>query len=235
MKPKYANELDFCPLLRDMLISGRTSLSNGEQIAISGTSTLNNIRALRHALKSEKYLKTLEVGLAYGASALTLLATHAELNQSGSKHIAIDPYQSTTWRSAGLTAIRNAGLTDNFTLIEQDSAVALPRLYSEEASFGLIYIDGSHIFENVFIDMFYSTLLLQPEGLLLFDDSTDRHVNKVLRFIQTNFRGILKREQVPTDKTLKQRIGHALGIQQLTAWRKVADLPRAWDAPFVDF
>ena len=227
--------LDFCPSLKKLLSTGHVRLSSGEHIAVAGTSTLNNIKALRCVLQKEKPSNTLEIGLAYGASALTFLSTNAELKRPNLQHVAIDPYQSSKWRSAGLDVIREANLASSFKLIEQDSAIALPSLCSEGASFGVIYIDGSHIFENVFIDMFYCTRLLDVGGLLLFDDSMDRHVKKVLRFVETNFKDILKLEDVVANKSWKQSIGQTFGFRQLTAYRKLADLSRAWSTKFIDF
>jgi len=171
------------------LAIGCVNIGESERVAVSGTSTLNNISSIRHALKKEKPQKTMEVGLAYGASALTFLATHAELRQASSQQLAIDPYQSTSWRSAGVEAIRSAGLESNFALIEQDSALALPRLCTEGASFGMIYIDGSHIFEDVFVDFFYCARLLELNRLLLFDDCSDKHIKRCCgslnQFIET--------------------------------------------------
>ncbi len=36
-------------------------------------------------------------------------------------------------------------------------------------------------------------------------------------------------------KALKKRIGNRLGIRQLTAFTKIADPPRAWNAAFRKF
>ena len=71
------NSLDFCPTLKKILATGYVNIGESERVAVSGTSTLNNISAIRHALKKEKPQKTMEIGLAYGASALIFLATHA--------------------------------------------------------------------------------------------------------------------------------------------------------------
>jgi len=229
------SSLNFCPTLKEILETGYVNIGEGERVPVSGTSTLNNIRAIRHALIIEKPLMTMEIGLAYGASALTFLATHAELNQANSQHFAIDPFQSTSWSSAGVKAIRSAGLESNFALIEQDSALALPQLCAEGASFGIIYIDGSHIFEDVFVDFYFCARLLKSKGLLLFDDCRDKHIKKVLRFIESNYNGIFMKEDIRPYKTWKQTVGTALGIQQLTAYRKIGEMPRAWNAEFLNF
>ena len=37
--------------------------------------------------------------------------------------------------------------------------------------FDMIYIDGSHEFDEVFVDAYYSYRLLSPGGIMLLDDS----------------------------------------------------------------
>lgn len=230
------SEAKFCPTLYNMLTSKSIDLPGITELPIHSTSTINNIRTIRQLLINERPIATLEIGLAFGASALTFLATHKEIHSSQIfSHTAIDPFQASDWKSAGLHAIQSAGLMTNFTHIEQDSALALPTLCSEDNTYGLIYVDGSHIFENVFVDFFYCARLLSLNGLILFDDCTDKHVRKVLKFIEKNYIGILKREYITHSPTLKQRIGHSVGIQQLIAYRKIGHPPRKWNAPFVDF
>ena len=216
--------------------SRQINLPNGDSLPIRATSTLNNIKTIRRLLQTEKPSTTLEIGLAFGASALAILATQKELHGEGSfEHVSIDPYQKGAWKSAAIHMIAEAGLDHSFTHIAEDSALALPQLVRDQKSFGLIYVDGSHIFENVFVDFFFCSRLLSNNGLMLFDDSTDKHVRKVLKFIDSNYSGILQRENVVDSPTLKQRLGNSLGIRQLTVYRKIGNPPRKWDTAFQNF
>ena len=52
---------------------------------------------------------TLEVGMAYGVSTLTMCEAIANLPHIAT-HIAIDPHQGTKWRGIGLHNVRAAGL-----------------------------------------------------------------------------------------------------------------------------
>lgn len=108
-----------------------------------------------------------------------------------------------------------------------------------EARFGFVYIDGSHLFEDVFVDTYYATRMLKMGGIVVFDDSTNRHVAKVLRFIRANMQPGLEevdltrfREPRPS---LRYRLARRLGKVQLTAFRRVGNVERAWDAPFHSF
>lgn len=231
------DELQFCPTLHNMIQTGHVQLPNGEEVSIRGTSTLNNIRTIRQLITKERPGSTLEIGLAFGASALTFLATLNEIHGPSYHHTAIDPFQSEVWKSAAVHSIESAGLSQNFTHLEQDSALALPNLCSAGKTYDLIYVDGSHLFEDVFIDFFYCVRMLSRDGLILFDDCTDKHVQKVIRYIDKNYSAILQRENVgdAVEHSLKRRLAHAIGIQQLVVYRKIEDPPRKWNAPFRNF
>ena len=47
------------------------------------------------------------------------------------------------------------------------------------------YIDGSHTFEDTFIEFFYLDRLLSAGGVVGFNDAGWRSVYRVIRFVQT--------------------------------------------------
>lgn len=195
-------------------------------------STRANLKTIEHLMKLSAAKYTLEVGLAFGASAVVFAAMHREQDPDGRHvHIAIDPYQSTVWDGAGTLKLEEARLAETVQVFEEMSSVVLPRLMAEGRRFGMIYVDGSHLFEDVFIDAYYSARLLESGGYLLFDDCADRHVAKVLAFIDSSVPG-LKRQK---DLTWKQAIARLLGRRQLTIYRRVGAIERQGDAPFANF
>jgi predicted O-methyltransferase YrrM len=132
-KATAITDLDYCPLLCEMVESGRAELPSGEKIPISATSTLNNLRVIRHFILAEKPEETIEIGLAFGASALAILASLAEVNKTGFNHTAIDPFQTTAWKSVALHSIESAGFADHFTYLEQESALVYFLTYVHKA------------------------------------------------------------------------------------------------------
>jgi hypothetical protein len=86
-------------------------------------------------------------------------------------------------------------------------------------------VDGSHIFENVFVDFFYSCRLLASNGLILFDDCTDKRARKVIHFIDKNYSSLMQRENLSAivNKSIMRRAANALGFRQLVAYRKIGD------------
>jgi predicted O-methyltransferase YrrM len=230
---------EFNPRLKNMLEMGETLNSKGEKIKIRSHSTLGNIRVLRELILRERYSKTLEVGLAHGASALTILSTLREVGGDGFCHSAIDPFQDKDWGGAGMRVLLDEGFANQFSLHKKLSALALPALVEDSEEYDLIYVDGSHLFEDVFVDFYYSVLLLRTGGVVLFDDCCDYHVAKVIKFIKSNFREFLSEIDYggleDPEKSLKKKIGNLLGYRQIRGFRKISDPPRQWNASFSKF
>jgi hypothetical protein len=78
--------------------------------------------------------------------------------------VIIDPAQDRFF-SSGWSAIAEAGLSGLCSLIKERSQTALPRLLSEGFLADAAFVDGSHIFHNVFVDLFYLRELVRPGGL----------------------------------------------------------------------
>jgi hypothetical protein len=231
----------FCPVLNELLEEDRAVGKNGKVFEpLSALSTRNNLETIRQLVLHFKPVCTLEVGLAFGGSAPVICALYKELGHRPERqHVALDPYQRTVWDSCGLMALDRAGLSDFVDFYEQASALALPKILETEARFGFIYIDGSHLFEDVFVDTYFSIRLLTMGGIIAFDDSTNPHVAKVLKFLRGSIGTGLEELDLTRfrerPKSLSYRLGRALGKVQLTAFLRVGEVERVWDAPFHSF
>ena len=194
-----------------------------------------------HALMHEtRALRTLEVGLSFGGSALAFCASHKELGRlPEAQHIALDPFQATVWDSCGIMALERAGLMGYMDFRQAYSALELPRLIERGVHFGLIYIDGSHLFEDVFVDAYFATRLLAEGGVIAFDDSSNPHIAKVLRFLRTNLHGALEELDLSGYREKRGRVTYRVARYfkkvQMTAFRRVGNVERAWDASFYSF
>lgn len=115
-----------------------------------GGSSVNNLRILDQLTKEHSPRTTLEIGLGPGNSALLFAYYHQAAGHGSGAHTAIDPYQTspTAFASAGLHALQRAGLTEFVTLRNGLSALELPRLVADGTAFDMIYVDGSHLFEE---------------------------------------------------------------------------------------
>lgn len=233
--------LAFCPVLDEIYRTRRAIGRTGRVYDQPGAlSTVNNLMVIRALMLERQSAATLEVGLSFGGSALTFAATHRDLQHPPSRqHVAIDPVQSTTWDDCGRLALETAGLQDYVDVREDWSSTALPTLLAAPQRYDLIYVDGSHLFEDVFVDAYFGASLLSENGLILFDDSSDPHVGKVLAFIRSNWSGRLEEVDLSPYRedggSLRYRVAKAWNRTQLRAFRKIAPGPRTWDAPFRDF
>jgi len=222
-------DFSYCPVLAEMLASNSAVDSKGNVHSAFGLSTANNLVVLRNLQLQFKATATLEVGLSMGASALVLTQSHRDLGHvAAEQHVAIDPWQEHMLSSLGIHAVERAGLSPYLKFVGQTSDLALPSLLEQGRRFGLIYVDGSHWFEDVFLDCHYSNHLLELGGIVLFDDSADPNIGKVLTFIRRNMRYALSEidlspYRADQGKSLRYRIGKATGRSQLTAFRKIGE------------
>ena len=219
----------------------RTGRTGKRFESLGSASTVNNLRTLRGLFDRVKPSATLEVGLAHGASALLFAACHQLLdNAPAGQHVAIDPMQSTVWDDSGRISLEEAGADGFVTVRENTSALVLPQLLAEGTRFGLIYIDGSHLFEDVFVDFYFATRLLEPGGVIAFDDCSDRHVRKVIQFIDRNCGNGLRRVNTAAFRhSWRQRVrlmvARYLKREQLVAYERIGEVARSWNAEFRDF
>lgn len=232
----------FNPTLQAMLNARKAVGRSGKEFAGAGAlSSDNNLITLRNLCLRLKPQRTLEIGMCFGGSALVFTASHRDLGRPAARqHTALDPFQTSVWDEAGLVAVEREGLREHLDFRPAFSSLELPRLVNEKALFDLVYIDGSHLFEDVFIDFYYVARLLSDGGMVAFDDCADSHVAKVLRFITRNLNGTFKEVELGPyrmdgGKRLRYRVARLLGKTQLRAFQKTGAAERNWDAPFVDF
>ena len=136
--------------------------------------------ALHQAVRQYRPKTVVEVGLGNGASAVAIASALA--GNGGGRLISIDPYQRGQFEGRGLEAIVHSGLADYHELIEEPSYLALPALLRRGVKAGFAYIDGWHSFDYVLVDFFFVDKLLAPGGIVGFNDTGFRSVDKVLRF-----------------------------------------------------
>jgi cephalosporin hydroxylase len=194
-------------------------------------STTRNFNEIVEILCRNRPENTLEIGMAFGGSSLIFADVGRTVCPGSYRHTAIDPYQSTVWDGVGIQCLEAAGLQTFIELFEEPSCLVLPRLLSEGRRFGVIYVDGSHLFEDVFVDAYFCSRLLATDGYLLFDDSSNGHVAKVLAFIDSNQPTL---ERLP-ERTFRNRIARFVGRRQLTVYRRQGTVERSWNSPFHSF
>ena len=216
--------------VEELLKKEYTKDKEGNDVKIKALSTRNNLLAIQNIIGKHKPLHTLEIGLAFGASALLISELH-KINAGN--HTAIDPFQNKKWRGIGVNILKQNNCLNNFKYIEGYSNDILPQLVKLDKKFDFIYIDGSHVFEDVFIDFYYAFSLLTKNGIVLFDDSADTEVNKVISYIRKNYGSYMV--ELDGWSSLKYRIARKLNKVQLVGFQKTKDKDLIWGNSFNNF
>ena len=148
--------------------------------------------SLRDWVVREGALRTLETGLGFALSTL-FICEGLLSNGPDVGHVATDPYQvkagpasGTSYAGVGLRTLEEAGVRSLVEFYEEESQIVLPRLLDEGRRFDLAFIDGSHRFEAVFLDLIYSGRLLREGGIVFVDDTHLLGVSRAIDFCVEN-------------------------------------------------
>ncbi|MGH9152784.1 MAG: O-methyltransferase [Acidimicrobiales bacterium] len=142
--------------------------------------------ALRDLAIREGARATVETGLCFGLSALSMCEALVASGQPDVRHVAMDPGQRSLAGGAGLRALREAGVAGIVEFHERKSQVVLPELLAQGRVFDLAFIDGDHRFDAAFIDLYYLHRLVKPGGLLVVDDVWMPSVRLAVSYFVTN-------------------------------------------------
>jgi predicted O-methyltransferase YrrM len=218
--------------LAEVYERGNVRTRTGDLISLSPHSIERDQgQALCELASAERAEQTIEVGMALGMS--TLFLCQAVIGRGGS-HVAIDPFQESSWGGAGLITLEQAGVREHVEFIEEESQLALPRLVSEGRTFDLAFIDGDHRFESALMDLYFMTRLVRPDGLIVMDDIWMPSIRTAVAYAERNLGLTLEPDAVPDAFRWRPRPWRR-GVPRGTGWLAVLRCPaeRAelrWDA-----
>ena len=141
---------------------------------------------LRDVLVAEGACVVIEVGLAYGSSALAIGEAVLATCGQRARHVVIDPFQVSAYSNVGWELLRSAGLEVTSRLLAEASSLALPRLLGEGFVADAAFVDGSHRFHEVFVDLYFLRKLVRPGGLIVLDDVGWPSVGGALAYFDLN-------------------------------------------------
>ncbi len=70
--------------------------------------------------------------------------------------------------------------------MRERSQLALPTLLAEGLAADAAFVDGSQVFHNVFVDLFFLWELVRPGGLVVLDDCRWPSVATAVRYFEVN-------------------------------------------------
>jgi predicted O-methyltransferase YrrM len=141
---------------------------------------------LRDLLISERVETVVEIGLAYASSALAIGEALATVDPKHPRHVIIDPFQEAAWSNVGWDLLRSAGLEPVARLMRAASSIALPQLVTEGLVADAAYVDGSHRYHEVFVDLYFLRKIVRPGGLVVVDDYWTPPVRTAVRYYERN-------------------------------------------------
>lgn len=142
--------------------------------------------ALRDLLAAAGVSTVVEIGLAYARSALAIGEALVSSGRDDIVHIVIDPYQASAYRHAGWNLLVAAGLDRICRLVPEPSQIALSRMAVDGFIADAAFVDGSHHFHNVFVDLYFLWRIVRPGGLIILDDHWSPPVAAAARYYETN-------------------------------------------------
>jgi predicted O-methyltransferase YrrM len=140
---------------------------------------------LRDLLLAEQAAVVVEIGLAYGRSALAIAEALAAQGRPDARHVIVDAFQH-LFHDAGWEAIEPARLAGLSTLVRERSRLALPGLLAQGLVADAAFVDGSHVFHEVFVDLCFLREIVHPGGLVVLDDCEWPSVATAVRYFELN-------------------------------------------------
>lgn len=169
-------------LAEAILSSGFMEDSAGCQIPLHSHTSKEQAEFLETQVRSINAVTTLEIGLAYGISALCI--AEAIRHTPCARHIVIDPFQNTSsWEGLGLWNLERAGLGELIDFREGYAQDVLPKLILENVQVDFAYIDAGKRMDDILIFSYFLERLLRVGGLVAFDDLAFPGIRKALRYI----------------------------------------------------
>jgi predicted O-methyltransferase YrrM len=141
---------------------------------------------LRDLLISERVATVVEVGLAYASSALAVGEALVTVHPPHPRHVIIDPLQDQAYSNVGWDLLGAAGLDSIARLMRAWSSIALPELLTEGLVADAAFVDGSHRFHEVFVDLYFLRKIVRPGGLIIMDDDWAPSVRTAVRYYEQN-------------------------------------------------
>ncbi len=156
--------------------------------------------ALRRWARSENASHTIEIGLAFGFSALYICEGLLLNGNPDPRHVTLDPWQSSAYANRGLETLEEAGVNLLVEFHGEKSQLALPQFLKEGRQFDLAFVDGNHRFDAVFVDLYYLGHLVRKGGIIILDDYNLPGIKRAASFFVNNLGWRIEETSPPDDK-----------------------------------
>lgn len=164
------------------------------------TITTGEGEALRKWVLNENATHTIEIGLAFGFSALYICEGLLLNGNPDPRHVTLDPWQSSGYADRGLGILAEAGVKPLVEFHREQSQLALPQFLKEGRQFDLAFVDGNHRFDAVFLDLYYLGHLVRKGGIIILDDYNLPGIERAAGFFVNNLEWKIEETSPPDDQ-----------------------------------
>lgn len=174
-------------LWQQIIRRGWVEAADGRRLPLHSATSEAQCCFIQEQMQAVQAVKTLEIGLAYGLSAMAICQQLKGV--TGARHIAIDPWQRTEcWHGAGLENLRRAGVLDFVDFYEISAELCLPQLAGQDNRIDFAYIDAGKRLDDTIIYCAYVMRMLRTGGRVVFDDAQFPGIRTALRYIVQDVR-----------------------------------------------
>ena len=167
------------------ILTGRTLEAVTAIEASARMIPLEDLTILANIVDRLKPVRSYEVGLLSGSSAVTIMA--AKPAGAGVLHIACDPYQTSLYDGRALKVISDLGFADRFRFAEEAAHASMPKVLAEDGQVqDLVFLDGNHKFDYTLVEWFFADKMIRVGGVVVFDDCHYPMVQAVANFVEAN-------------------------------------------------
>jgi predicted O-methyltransferase YrrM len=182
-------------------------------------------KSLSKWVAKEKAENTIEIGLAYGFSALHIGEGLLLGKAVNPKHTVIDAFQAqeNKYAKVGLNILTEAGLGEIIEFHGEKSEIILPRLLSENRKFDFAFVDGCQLFDCVFLDLFYLGQMVKRDGIIFLDDYDKPAIRKAATFFIKNLEWKIEEVEKDTKSNREWVIIRTLDKDDTRQWNSFVD------------
>lgn len=218
-------------LIAEIYASGTVTDAEGRRLPLHSNLPELEGRILRDWVADARPRRLLEIGLAYGLSALQIGAALGD--RPVERYHVIDPHQHDEWQGVGLANLARAGMAERITFHAERSEFCLPRLAEAGERLDFAFVDGWHAFDQIALELYYVNRMLVPGGIVVLDDLQLGSVARACRHLVAHgcYAPVAIPDSAARSTQLKVRRMMKLPPSRIAAFRKTAEDRRGpdWD------